>query len=187
MATGHMFMAMSLDGFVAREDFGLDWLFRQKTDGEDHGNEAFMASVDGLVMGSGSFRTILTFDKWPYEKPVVVMSQTMSPEDIPEALRGRVRLSAQTPRQVMASLAERGWRRVYVDGGKLIQSFMREGLIDDMTISVVPILIGAGKRMFGALDADVDLQLLDAKPYPSGLVTSRYKVLKPSGVRAAGQ
>lgn len=61
MTTGHMFMAMSLDGFVAREDFGLDWLMKQKTDGEDHGNETFMASVDGLVMGSGSFRTMSSY------------------------------------------------------------------------------------------------------------------------------
>ena len=176
MTTGHIFMAMSLDGFVAREDFGLDWLMKQKTDGEDHGNEAFMASVDGLVMGSGSFRTMLTFGAWPYEKPVVVLSRTMKSKDVPEELRDKVSVSALAPRQLMASLSEQGWKRAYIDGGKIIQSFMREGLIADMTVTVVPILIGEGKRMFGSLDADIDLQLLGSKSFPSGLVTSRYEV-----------
>ncbi|MEJ2002418.1 MAG: dihydrofolate reductase family protein [Maritimibacter sp.] len=177
MTTGHIFMAMSLDGYVAREDFSLDWLMKQKTDGEDHGYEAFMDSVDGLVMGSGSFRTALTFDAWPYEKPVVVLSKTLKPEDVPEDLRDKVSISALAPLPLMASLSEQGWKRAYIDGGKVIQSFMREGLIADMTVTVVPILIGAGKRMFGALNADIDLQLLETKSFPSGLVTSRYKVL----------
>ena len=176
MTTGHMFMAMSLDGFVAREDFGLDWLMKQMTEGEDHGNAAFMESVDGLVLGSGSFRTMLTFDTWPYEKPVVVLSRTMRSSDIPDELRDKVTLSALAPRQLMASLSEQGWKRAYVDGGKIIQSFMREGLIADMTVTIVPILIGAGKRMFGTLDADIDLHLLESKSFPSGLVTSRYEV-----------
>jgi len=176
MTTGHMFMAMSLDGFVAREDFGLDWLMKQKTEGEDHGNDAFIASVDGLVMGSGSFRTVLTFDDWPYEKPVVVMSRTIKSKDIPEELHDKVSVSALTPQQLMTSLSEKGWKRAYIDGGKIIQSFMREGLITDMTVTVIPILIGEGKRMFGPLDADIDLQLLDSKSFPSGLVTSRYEV-----------
>lgn len=176
MITGHMFMAMSLDGFVAREDFGLDWLMKQKTEGENHGHEAFMESIDGLVMGSGSFRTMLTFGAWPYEKPVIVLSKTLKPEDIPDELRDKVSISDQMPRQVMASLSEQGWQRAYIDGGKIIQSFMREGLIDDMTLTIVPILIGAGKRMFGALDRDIDLTLVDSKSFPSGLVTSVYEV-----------
>ncbi|MCU0899588.1 MAG: dihydrofolate reductase family protein [Cypionkella sp.] len=177
MATGHMFMAMSLDGFVAREDFGLDWLMKQKTEGEDHGHDAFMASVDGIVMGSGSYRTVLTFDAWPYEKPVIVMSRTLSPDDVPEHLRGKVTVSALAPREVMQFVSRQGWTRVYIDGGLIIQSFLREGLIADMTVTVVPILIGQGKRMFGALDADIDLHLLESKSFPSGLVTSRYAVV----------
>ena len=176
MTTGHVFMAMSLDGFVARKDLGLDWLMKQKTEGEDHGYEKFMASVDGLVMGSGSFRTLLTFDTWPYEKPVIVLSSTLKTKDIPNGLLDKVSISEQTPRQVMTSLSEQGWERVYIDGGKVIQSFQRDGLIAEMTVTIVPILIGAGKRMFGELDADVDLQLLETKSFPSSLVTTKYKI-----------
>ncbi|MGQ7846045.1 dihydrofolate reductase family protein [Granulosicoccus sp. 3-233] len=175
--TGHVFMAMSLDGFVAREDFSLDWLMKQNTEGEAHGHEAFMSSVDCVVMGSGSFRTALKFDIWPYEKPAVVLSKSLNPRDIPDKLRDKVSICELTPPEVMASLAEKGWQRVYVDGGKIIQSFLREGLISDMTVTLVPILIGSGKRMFGELDADIDLQLLESSSFPSGLVTSRYRIV----------
>jgi dihydrofolate reductase len=176
MTTGHMFMAMSLDGFVAREDSNLDWLMKQKTEGEDHGYEAFMASVDGLVMGSGSFRTVLSFDAWPYDKPVVVLSRTLTTEDIPSELRDKVSITTQEPQQVLASLAEQGWKRAYIDGGKIIQSFMRERQIVDMTVTIVPILLGSGKRMFGSLSADIDLQLLEVKQFPSGLISTQYKM-----------
>lgn len=180
MTSGHIFMAMSLDGFVARENFDLDWLMKQKTEGEDHGYDAFMASVDGLVMGSGSFRTVLGFDAWPYEKPVVVLSNTLGNDDIPDDLRGKVRISSLTPRELMADLSEQGWTRAYVDGGKIIQSFLRAGLIKEMTVTIVPILIGQGKRMFGPLEADIDLRLLETKSFESGLVSSRYAVCDPT-------
>lgn len=177
MITGHIFMAMSLDGFVAREDFGLDWLMKQDIESEDHGHEPFMESIDGLVMGSGSFRTALTFDDWPYQKPVVVLSKTLKPNDIPSELRDKVTICEQSPQEIMSFLAEQGWNRAYIDGGEIIQSFMREGLIDDMTVTIIPILIGAGKRMFGALDTDIDLHLLEERSFPSGLVTMKYKII----------
>ncbi|MGJ8584411.1 MAG: dihydrofolate reductase family protein [Marinosulfonomonas sp.] len=177
MTTGHMFMAMSLDGFITRPDDGLDWLMKQKTEGEDHGYDAFMASVDGLVMGSGSFRNALSFGAWPYEKPVVVLSQTLAQQDIPKDLQDKVRISRQSPQELMNSLSEQGWERAYIDGGKIIQSFLRDGLVVDMSITIVPILIGDGKRMFGALKTDLDLELLESNTFPSGLVNARYRVL----------
>ncbi len=120
MTTGHVFMAMSLDGYIARADGGLDWLMKQRTDGEDHGYDAFMASVDGLVMGRGSFETVLSFEAWPYEKPVIVMSNTLGPDDIPDALRAKVCVTDQIPTALMESLSREGWRRAYVDGGKIV-------------------------------------------------------------------
>ena len=86
MPTGHVFIAISLDGYIARTDGRLDRLMKQNTEGEDHGYDTFMASVDGLVMGRGSYEKILTFDDWPYHKPVIVMSRTLSPDAIRIAL-----------------------------------------------------------------------------------------------------
>ena len=78
--TGHVFLGVSLDGFVARLDHRLDWLTKHAATGEDHGYNAFMAGVDGIIMGSGSLRTVLTFGEWPYRKPVIVMSGSLTPE-----------------------------------------------------------------------------------------------------------
>lgn len=176
MPTGHSFMATSLDGFVARPDHRLDWLTKQPTAPEDHGYDAFVAGMDGIVMGSGSFRTVLGFAEWPYAKPVVVLSHSLTPADIPPHLTDRVRLSTLSPAALMAELATQGWTRVYVDGGSLIHSFLRAGLVQDMTLTVIPILIGQGLRMFGPLTQDIDLTLDRATPFPSGLVQLRYFV-----------
>lgn len=178
MTTGHVFMAMSLDGFVAREDHRLDWLMKQKTEGEDHGYDAFMAGVDGLIMGRGSFRNALAFDEWPYHKPVIVMSRSLTENDIPVEMREKVSLTRLNPHGILTSLAERGWARAYVDGGLIVQSFIRAGLIDDMTITLIPILIGKGRRLFGELDSDIDLDLLSSNSFPSGLVQTRYRILQ---------
>ncbi len=180
MTSGHVFLATSLDGFVARPDHRLDWLTKQHTETEDHGYDDFMSRADGLVMGRGSFHNALSFGDWPYRKPVVLMSRSMTPSDIPEALRGKVRLMADSPAGVMRSLDDEGWKRAYIDGGALVQSFIADGLISEITMTVIPILIGRGVRPFGDIEHDIDLRLCESRTFPSGLVQSRYRIVAPS-------
>ncbi|WP_120499484.1 dihydrofolate reductase family protein [Roseovarius sp. EL26] len=176
MITGHIMMAMTLDGFVARKDHSLDWLMKQNTTDEDHGFTAFMDSIDVLVMGSGSFKTVLGFDEWPYDKPVIVLSRSLTQSDIPTHLQDKVEISMLAPTALMAELESRGHKRVYVDGGAIIQSFLSDGLIESLKITTVPILIGDGIRIFSTLNADIDLRLESVTEYPSGLVTKQYSV-----------
>lgn len=181
MTTGHVFIATSLDGYIARNtddpEHRLDWLMKQDTIGEDHGYDDFMDSVDGLVIGRGSFQTLLSFADWPYAKPVVVVSQSLEPEDIPTELEGKVELVSLTPPEVMDMLGKRGWSRAYIDGGRIVQSFIRQGLIKDITLTRIPILIGQGKSLFGDIDQDIDLVHISTKVFESGLVTGVYEVL----------
>ncbi len=181
MTTGHIFIAVSLDGFIARQDGDIDWLMKQQTADEDHGYDAFMASVDGLIIGRGSFEKVLSFDDWPYHKPVVVLSRTLSDADIPGELRNKVRLSSLEPGELMRELGHEGWQRAYVDGGKVIQSFLRAGLISDITLTHIPILIGQGLPLFGGLDRDVDLEHRETRSFPSGLVSSTYRIRETGG------
>lgn len=176
MATGHIMMAMTLDGFVARKDHTLDWLDKQDTAGEDHGFTEFMESVDVIVMGSGSYKTVLGFGKWPYTKPVIVLSRSLTQANIPDNLQGKVEIMSNEPADLMNVLGERGVKRVYVDGGAIIQSFLREGLIADMKVAIVPILIGDGIRIFADLAKDVDLALESVNDFDSGLVQMRYRI-----------
>lgn len=175
---GHVYIAASLDGYIARLDGDLDWLMKHPTKGEDHGYDAFMDSVDGLVMGRRSYEKVLSFGAWAYTKPVVVMSRTLSQADVPPHLEGKVKISDLTPHEIMLALYEEGWKNAYVDGGKLIQSFLRSGLIQDVMLTHVPIFLGSGIPLFGMLEHDIDLKHVKTNSYPSGLVHSKYTVKK---------
>lgn len=175
-----VFIATSLDGFIARSDGSIDWLERANRAvprGEDCGYAQFFASVDMLVMGRNTFELALGFERWPYEgTPVVVLSR--SRVAVPEALSQTVSVSNEPVRELVARLSKQGARHLYIDGGKTIQSFLAEQLIDEITITVIPVLIGTGKTLFGPLQRDVQLVRESTKVYEFGFVQTRYRVLK---------
>jgi dihydrofolate reductase len=167
-----VFVGASVDGFIARPDGGLDWL--PSGGGEEHGYEAFIASVDVLVIGRHTYETVLGFGAWPYgEKPVFVLST----RGLPPAPAGAVveRMEGE-PAEILARLAERGFRHAYVDGGITIQRFLRAGLIRRLVVTRVPVLIGAGIPLFGELPHDVPLRHVATRQFSSGLVQSEYEV-----------
>ncbi len=176
MISGHVFIATSLDGFIARPDGTLDWLLSRDAADEDHGYTDFIADMDGIVMGRGSYETVLAFDPWPYDKPLVVLSKSLAGSPVPAHLAGRVRFCDLSPKAAMAMLKAEGWRRVYVDGGQIVQAFLRDGLIADMVVTRVPVLIGQGRPLFGAIAADIALTHVATRAFPSGLVQSHYRI-----------
>ncbi|MBN9265240.1 MAG: dihydrofolate reductase [Hyphomicrobium sp.] len=176
MPTCHVYIAASLDGFIARPDGDIEWLHQWPDAGHDYGYSAFMRSVDGMIIGRGTFEKVLAFGRWPYDKPVVVLSRTLDPDAIPPDRADRVRIVNLAPEDLLERLAADGWNRAYVDGGRLIQSFLRAGLIADITITHIPILLGAGRSLFGALPQDVGLTHIETTSYPSGFVQSHYVV-----------
>jgi len=166
-----VFVGTSLDGFIARPNGAFDFLPDAP---EPHGYEEFFATVDALVMGRKTYETALAFGSWPYgRKPVFVLSgRPLAPA--PEgAVVERV---SGTPEAIMAELATRGIQHAYVDGGQTVQTFLRAGLIDRIVITRVPVIIGSGISIFGALSHDVHLQHVATRHYPSGLVQSEYTV-----------
>ncbi|VVE27972.1 deaminase [Pandoraea commovens] len=177
MTTAHAFIATSLDGFIARPDGDIDWLLQRDDPTEDHGYAAFIADKDAIVMGRGTYEKVLTMGPWAYDLPVTVLSTQLANTPVPDALKGKVRFSDLSPVALMQALARENVGRVYVDGGKVVQSFLRDGLIADIVVTTVPVLIGAGKPLFGALSDDVDLQLIDSQRFASGLVQSAYRVV----------
>ncbi|WKW35884.1 dihydrofolate reductase family protein [Enterobacter mori] len=178
MVTTHVFIAVSLDGYIARQDGDIGWLLQRDDPTEDHGYDAFIADKEWIVMGRGSYEKVLTFDEWPYDRPVLVLSRQLADAAVPMALKGKVEFSCRSPHDALADLATRNVHRVYIDGGQLIQSFLREGLVSDMVITTVPVLIGSGKPLFGYLPQDIDLTLISSRSFPSGLVQSRYRMTR---------
>ena len=176
MISGHVFIATSLDGFIARENGDIAWLLERDDPTEDHGYEQFIAAIDTIVMGRGTFETIREVEPWPYTRPIVVLSQTLAGQDVPQNLDGKVRFMHKSPVELMAMLDREGIERVYVDGGLVVQSFLRLGLIADMVITRVPVLLGGGRALFGSLPADIAFTHEETTSFPSGLVQSRYRV-----------
>lgn len=167
-----VFVGTSLDGFIARTNGDLDFL--PPDGGEAHGYEEFMATVDALVIGRNSFETVLAFDTWPYGgKPVFVLSTRSLASAPPGAVVERM---SGAPAEIVSQLAARGIGHIYVDGGITIQRFLDAGLIQRLTITRVPVLIGDGIPLFGPLQRDIVLEHIATRQYPSGLVQSEYVV-----------
>ena len=168
-----IFIGTSLDGFIARPNGALDFL--PEGGGEPHGYNEFIASVDVLVIGRKTFETVLAFPEWPYgDKRVVVLSSR--PLDLSAVRGGAVEQMSGPPAELVAKLAASGARHLYVDGGITIQRFLRAGLVQRLIITRVPVLIGEGIPLFGALLRDVRLRHVSTEHYPSGLVKSEYLI-----------
>jgi dihydrofolate reductase len=171
--TVSVFIGTSVDGFIARPNGDLDFL--PPGGGEPHGYDEFMASVDALVIGRNTFETVLAFPTWPYgDKRVVILSSRSL--DLSAVRGGVVEQMAGPPALIISKLAARGIHHLYVDGGITIQRFLREGLVQRLVITRVPVLIGDGIPLFGALPRDVRLRHVATQHFPSGLVKSEYHV-----------
>ncbi len=180
-----VFIATSLDGFISRPDGNIDWLTQANAlvpEGEDCGYAAFMKTVDAIAMGRNTFEQVSTFDQWPYQgRKVEVMA--IRPLTLPPGLATTVSVCSQSPAELVQRLSSQGTRRLYVDGGKTIQGFLAAGLVDDITITVIPVLLGAGRPLFGPLVQDVHLTLECSRAYEFGFVQNTYAVHHAHGHR----
>lgn len=169
-----VFIGTSVDGFIARSDGALDFL--PPGGGEPHGYDEFIASVDTIVIGRGTFETVLAFSDWPYGKKRVVVLSSRS-LDLSKVRGGRVEQMNGTPAEITARLESTGTRHAYIDGGITVQRFLSAGLIQRLIITRVPALIGSGIPLFGALPGDLRLRHVETRSYASGLVKTEYEVV----------
>lgn len=173
-----VFIATSLDGFISRPDGRLDWLDAANASvpkGNDLGYQAFMDTVDVLVMGRATYETVLGFGFWPYgEKRVIVLSSR--PLSLAESVPPTVTTSSEAPEALVARLSREGFQRAYIDGGITIQRFMAAGLVDDLVITIIPVLLGEGRRLFGPLPSDVKVELSGVEGTEFGFSQLRYRV-----------
>lgn len=192
---GRVFIGISVDGRIARDDGTLDWLTDPPERSHDVGThpelparewETFYPSIDTIVMGRSTYESVLGFDAWPFDGRTVIVLTTRTDLDDP-----RIRTAASVD-DATRMLDARGAREVYIDGGRTIQSFLRADLIDEITISLAPVLLGSGRPLFGALDADVLLTVRGAHATADGLVRITYEVARheqaaPTGAHAEAE
>ncbi len=173
-----VFIATSLDGYIARPDGGIDWLTGNddgnESSNKDYGYREFINSVDAIAMGRNTFDKVLSFDTWPYSKKVVVL--THRPLDISDELSDKVKTASGPPQEIVTRLADQDLNHLYVDGGKTIQQFLNAGLIQEMIITQIPVLIGEGIPLFGPVKNDIKLDHISTRTFENGLVQNHYKV-----------
>lgn len=172
-----VFLALSLDGFIAREDGGIDWLMKyEDPENEDYGFKEFFDTVDVLVMGRNTYDVARSFDAWPYgDKRVIVLTHR------PLELRHNEKTHLGPLAPLVESLGDAGVRRIYLDGGNAIRQGLAAKLVDDMTLTLIPTVLGEGIPLFGADVPESDWRLLESKSYSNGSVQVRYeRVLKSS-------
>ena len=173
MTSANVYIGTSLDGFIARADGDIGWLMKHAdSDAVDAYNE-FMADIDVIVIGRGTFETVLGFPFWPYDKPVFVLSRSV--KELPDNLSDKATLSSLEPQALLQHLSSEGFNAAYIDGGNVIQSFLAADLIDSLIIATIPVLIGSGIPLFGVLPADINFEHVRTSTYPNGLVRSYYK------------
>jgi len=170
-----VFVGISVDGFIARRNGSFDFL--DEGGGEPHGYTEFFASVDALVIGRKTFEVVLAFPEWPYgDKLVIVLSSGKL--DLSGVRGGRVEQMSGAPGEIVAKLEARGLKHVYLDGGITIQRFLREGCVDHLTITRVPVLIGDGIPLFGTVPRDIKLRHISTQAYASGMVKTEYEIAR---------
>ncbi len=168
-----VFVGVSVDGFLARKNGALDFL--PPNGGEPHGYDEFMKSIDAIVIGRNTFEVVLGFGGWAYgKKRVVVLSSR--PLDFSAVRGGNVEQMSGEPKEIVARLAATDAKHLYVDGGITVQRFLRAGLVDRLTVTRVPVLIGEGIPLFDSLPGDIRLSHIATTSYKSGLVKSEYSV-----------
>lgn len=168
-----VFVGASVDGFIARRDGRFDFLPEET---EPHGYEELMAAVDTIVFGRNTWELVASFEPWPYPKSKRIVVLSSRPVALP-AGRNVVHMSGE-PSEIVAKLEAMGAKHLYVDGGDTVQRFLRAGQIDRLIVTRVPVLIGEGISIFGALPHDVRLRHVATRSFPSGLVQSEYKVIR---------
>ena len=168
-----VYIGSSLDGFIARKDGDINWLTQFANDEAINAYKELISRIDAIVIGRGTFEKVVTFPTWFYQQKVFVLSTQI--KKIPDNLKEKVSVLSMKPEELLLYLSDKGYSNIYVDGGKVIQSFLNEDLLDELIISRVPVLIGEGIPLFGWLDHDIAFKHINTNIFSNGLVMSRYE------------
>ncbi len=170
-----VFIATSLDGYIADKNGEIDWLHSiPNPNNDDMGYVEFTNGIDALVMGRTTFETVCGFDiDWPYNKPVFVLSNTL--KEMPESHKGKAFLVKGTLTEILEQIYKKGYYRLYIDGGTTIRNFLKADLIDEMLITTIPILLGGGSPLFSELPKELKFELVKTKTFLNQVPQNHYK------------
>ena len=170
-----VFIATSLDGFIADKDEGIDWLeMIPNPQQDDMGAIAFFKQVDAMIMGRNTFETVLGFGvDWPYPFPVFVLSNSM--KNPPKGYENKIQILNGPLKEVLGKIHNQGHHSIYIDGSTVIQNFLKEDLIDELIVTRIPILLGGGISLFGDMSNSLEFEHVKTEVYLDQIVQSNYR------------
>ena len=170
-----VFIATSLDGFISDKNGGIDWLDTfPEINKIDTGYNAFTSELDALVMGRATFEKVLSFGiDWPYKMPVFVLTNSLT--QVSAEYQGKVFLLKGSVEEVLQQIHEKGYHKLYIDGGSVIQDFLRSDKIDEMIVTIIPVLLGGGIPLFGSLPKPMVFECTETKHFLGKVVQNHYK------------
>jgi dihydrofolate reductase len=176
-----VYAGVSLDGFIAGKDGDISWLaaFENKEINDSYKN--FMTEVDAIVIGRGTYETVISFSAWPYEKKAFLLSTSI--KQVPEKLKDKIEIISMKPGEIRKYLSDNGFTNIYVDGGKVIQGFLKDDCIDEIIITRLPVLLGSGIPLFGSLSDMLEFTHIRTDVYSNGLVKSHYARKRKESIR----
>ena len=170
-----LYIAMSLDGYIATTDDKIDFLNCVQKEGEDYGYTAFTQGVDTIIMGRKTYDKILTLvPVFPHQnKECYIITRT------PRASIGKIHFYTGDLKELLSRLKAKPGKDIYLDGGaEIVNALLKEELIDEMYISIIPILLGKGLPLFSSDRPDSKLKLVNCKSFEKGLVQLHYAITK---------
>jgi dihydrofolate reductase len=174
VATVQLYIAQSLDGFIADRDGGVEWLEKWGAEGEDHGYADFLSGVGGVVMGATTYEQALSWDiPWPYH---AIPSWILTHRALPRPQGADIRFAQGEVTDVLAEIEEAAEGNIWLVGGaNLVKQFIEARLVDELMLFVVPVMLGEGIPLFQSI-APTEAKLVGTKEYGSGLVELRYSL-----------
>lgn len=167
-----VYIAASIDGYIARKDNSIDWLDQVGGYDEDYGFKEHFDSIDGLIIGRKTYDVASTVpDPYPGKRVVVLSNHLRTVKEGMELYKGDLK-------HLVSKLHQEGIRHIWVDGGTTITQFLSLQMVDSMTLSIIPVVLGAGLPLFGLIDREISCRLLSSQSYPSGLAQLKYDIVK---------
>jgi dihydrofolate reductase len=175
--TNYVYVVESLDGYIADKNRTVSWLKQiENPKNDDYGFADFMEKIDVVVMGANTFKEILEFDIWAYNKPVCILSYDKN--IIPEELKDKAFQMSGDILEIYEELQDKGFKNFYIDGAEVIQSFLKHNLIDEMYITRAPMLLGGGISLFKYLEKQITFEFLGSEVFQNSLVKNHYALKK---------
>lgn len=166
-----IYIATSIDGYIARADGGLDWLDQVGGYDEDYGFQHLLGSIDALIIGRKTYEIATTVpDPYPGKRVIVLSNSLNSVTHGMELYRGDLT-------QLLTKLHEDGIKHIWIDGGVTVSQFLSSQMVDTMTLSIIPVILGSGIPLFNGIEKEIPCRVISSQSYPSGLVQLRYEIV----------